>query len=159
MVVVSNRDIRNINFLSSVFTTSLAQMAYLPSNVAMDVNKHSINNYDNVRGKNTFPSNVSSRSTSVSSSTFSIPYHERMVINNEHPNQEHVEPIDNFQLSYSSDSQEHNQDSMATILFFLKEFQHVSNKASVINTCNVDNNNVINIQLQYNLDWPMELDL
>jgi len=40
MVVVSNRDIRNINFLSLVFTTSSAQMAHLPSNVAMDVNKH-----------------------------------------------------------------------------------------------------------------------
>jgi len=121
-----------------------------------------INNYDNVRGKNTSPSNVSSRSVSVSSSTFSIPYHERMVINNELSDQEHVEPIDNFQLSYSSDSQEHNQDNMATILFSLKESQHVLNKAPAINTCNVlhvDNNDVINIQLQYNLDWPTELDL
>ena len=104
MVVVSNRDIRNINFLSSVFTTSSAQMAHLPSNVAIDVNKHSINNYDNVREKNTSSSNVSFRSASVSLSTFSIPYHERMVINNELPDQEYMEPIDNFQLLYSSDS-------------------------------------------------------
>ena len=104
MVVVSNRDIRNINFLSSVFTTSSAQMAHLPSNVAIDVNKHSINNYDNIREKNTSLSNVSFRSASVSLSTFSIPYHERMVINNELPNQEYMEPIDNFQLLYSNDS-------------------------------------------------------
>jgi len=103
-MVAPNRDIRNINFLSSVFTTSLVQMACLSPDVAMDIDKHSIDNYDDVRRRNASPSNVFSRSTSVSSSTSSIPYHKRMVINNKLPNQEHVEPIDNSQLVMAKDT-------------------------------------------------------
>jgi len=40
--------------------------------------------------------------------------------------------------------------------------QCVSNEALALNTCNiscVDDNDIINIQLPYNLDWPVEPDL
>ena len=107
-MIALNKDIRNINFLSSAFTNSSAQMAHLSPNVAMDVNDHNVNNYDNVRGRKYSPSNVFSRSASVSSSTSSISYHHRMTINNDLPDQKHVEPINNSQLSYSSDSRNNN---------------------------------------------------
>ena len=51
---------------------------------------------------------------------------------------------------------------MTTVPFPLKGPQHVLNKVPALNTCNVlhiDDNDVINIQSQYDPDWPMELDL
>ena len=125
-------------------------MAFLPPSVVIDVNKHSVNNYDDVRRRNIFSSNISSKNIFVSSSTSSISYHERMVINNDLSNQEHIKSVNNSQLSYSSNGQGSNQNSMATIPVPSQKLQYVSNKASTLNTCNilcVDNNNVINIQL------------
>ena len=83
-------------------------MALLPPGVVIDINKHSVNNYDDIRRRNTFSNNVSFRSVSVSLSTFSILYHDRIIINNDLPNQEHIEPIDNSQLFYSGNDQESN---------------------------------------------------
>ena len=85
-----------------------------------------------------------------------------MVINNELPDQEHVEPIDNSQLLYSGNGQENNQDSTATIPSIQQGLQHVSNETPALITCNVpcvDDNNIINIQLLYDPDWPTEPDL
>ena len=93
----------------------LFKMAHLPPSVAMNVVNYNINNYDNIRRRKSSLSNVSFRNTSVFSSTSSILWHKRIVINNKLPNQEHVEPIDNSQLLYSGDSQENNQDSTATV--------------------------------------------
>jgi len=93
----------------------LFKMAHLPPSVAMNVVNYNINNYDNFRRRKSSLNNVSFRNTSMFSSTSSILYHKRIVINNELPDQEHVELIDNFQLLYSGDSQENNQDSTVTI--------------------------------------------
>ena len=71
------------------------KIACLSSSVVIDVNNHNVNNYDNVRKRKFSPSNVSSKSTSVFSSTSSIPYYKRIVINNKLSNQEHIKPIDN----------------------------------------------------------------
>lgn len=71
------------------------KIACLSSSVVIDVNNHNVNNYDNVRERKFSPSNVSSKSTSVFSSTSSIPYYKRIVINNKLSNQEHIKPIDN----------------------------------------------------------------
>jgi len=160
-IIAPNRDIRNINLHSSAFTNSSVQMVFFSPGVVMDINKHSVDNYDDMRERKSSPSNVSSRSALVVSGISSIVYHNRMIINNDLPKQEQVEPIDNFQLLYSSKCQRNNQDNTTTVLSS-QGLQHVSNEAFALNTCNiphVDDNNVINIQLPYDSDQPIEPDL
>jgi len=60
-------------------------MACLPSSVVMDIDNHNVNNYDDVRERKSSLSNVSSKSAFVFSSTSSISYYKRMVINNKLP--------------------------------------------------------------------------
>ena len=116
-MVALNRDIRNINLHSSAFTNSSAQMVFFPPSVAIDIVKHSVNNYDDIRGRKSSSSNISSRSILVVSGISSIIYYNRMIINNDLPEQEQVEPIDNSQLSYSNKCQRNNQDSIVTVSF------------------------------------------
>lgn len=113
-MIVPNRDLGNKQFLSSAFTSSTVQMAPLPLVVMMNINK--INNFDNVRGRSSSSSKVSSKSTFVSSHASSIPYYERMIINNNLSDEEFKEPIDSSQLSYKDDSQESYHISIATDL-------------------------------------------
>jgi len=69
-------------------------MASLSPVVVMDVNK--VNNFNNIRERSPSSSKVSSRSISVFSSVSSIPYYERMVINNNFFDEEFKEPVDSF---------------------------------------------------------------
>ena len=117
-MVAPNRDLENIHFLSSAFTTSTAQMHPLPSAMEIDINN--VNNYDNIRGRSHSLSNISSRSVFVILKASSRPYHEKMVINNNLFNKEFVEPVGSFQLSYNSDGQERNCVSIVTDPFSLK---------------------------------------
>ena len=77
-------------------------------------------------------------------STSSIPYHHRMIINNDLPDQEHMELIDNSQLLYNSNSRNNNQDNMVAVPSLL-ESQYVSNEAPALNISHVDDGNIINI--------------
>ena len=69
-------------------------MANLSSSVVMDIDKYSIDNFDNVRERTNSTNKVSSRSIFISSSTSSISYYKRIVINNDLSDQEHMEPVD-----------------------------------------------------------------
>jgi len=60
-----------------------------------------INSNNNVREKTTSLENSSSRSCLVSSMALSVPYHERMKINNNLLDEETIEPINSSQLSYA----------------------------------------------------------
>jgi len=111
-MVAPNRNLGNIHFLSSAFTTTSTQMNSLLSTLEMNIN--SINNYDNVRERTHSPSNISTRSTSVVSQASSLLYYERMVINNNLSDKKIVEPINSSQLSSSGDSQGRNCDSVTT---------------------------------------------
>ena len=71
------------------------KIACLSSSVVIDIDNHNVNNYDNVKERKSPPSNVSSKSTSVFSSTSSIPYYKKIVINNKLSDQEHIKLIDN----------------------------------------------------------------
>jgi len=94
-MVVPNRDLGNKQFSSSVFTSSALQMAHLPTDSVMNIDKdNQVNNYDDIRGRSSFSSNVFSRSTFVVLKDSSISYYERMVINNDAPDEEIREPID-----------------------------------------------------------------
>ena len=81
-----------------------------------------------------------------------------MVINNNLSDEESKKPVDSSQLSYKDDSQERNSISMVTSLVPSQEPQCVLNKALALNTCNIPciNDNIINIQLLYDPDWPIK---
>jgi len=128
----------------------------------MEIDINNVNNYDDIGEKSHFLSNTSSRSISLVSRALSRPYHEKIIINNDLPYEEIVEPIDRSQLSYSGNGQERNCGSKATDPVFLQGPQHVSNKTLALNICNVPHagdDDIINIQLPYNPDWPMESKL
>ena len=108
-----NRDLGNIHFVSTAFTTFTIYIHLFPSAMEMDIDK--VDNFDDVRERSQSPSNISSRSMSLVSRASSKPYYERMMIKNNLPNKEIVESIDRSQLSYSGNDQGRNQDSMATI--------------------------------------------
>jgi len=155
-MVVPNRDLGNMHFLFSAFTTS-TQMNPLPSALEMDID--SVDNYDNIRKRTHSSSNTSTRSASVVLQASSLPYYERMVINNDFSDKEIMEPIDSSQLSYSGDGQGKNHDSIVTDPILP---QCASNEALAHNTYNgqcVGNNDIINIQLPYNPNQPMEPEL
>ena len=77
-------------------------MHTFPSNMKIDIDK--VDNFDNIRERFQSSSNISSRSVSLVSKASSKPYYERIIINNNLPNEEIVEPIDKSQLYYSSNN-------------------------------------------------------
>jgi len=84
-MVASIREIMNKHFLSSSAITSNSTMTQIPSNMDIDI--------DMIREKPTLTSRASSRSSSISSNTLSIPYHQHMELNNDLPGIEPQEPI------------------------------------------------------------------
>jgi len=118
----------------------------------MEMDIDNVDNFDDIREISHSLSNVLSKSVFIVSKASLIPYHERMTINNDLPNQEHIEPINSSQLSYSGNGQERNHSSIVTDIVLSQEFQHVLNEVLALNTSNVscvDNNDIINIQLLY----------
>ena len=105
---MSNKDLGNKQFLSSAFTSSTVQIAFLLSIMVINIDK--VGNFNNVRRRSSFSSKVFFRSTS------SILYHKRIVINNNLSDEEFKEPIDSSQLSYKDNSQERNCIIIATNL-------------------------------------------
>ena len=61
-----------------------------------------IDNFDNIRRRLTSPSKTSFRSSSISSTTFSILYHKKIEINNNLLDKKFTEPVNSSQLSYIS---------------------------------------------------------
>ena len=155
-MVVPNRVLGNIQFSPSAFIPTAPQMECLPAGSAMDIDiTKKVDNFDSARGRSPSPSNVSSRSASVKLKASSIPYHERMVIQNNLPDEELREPINCSQLSYDNNCQETSHVNMAVDPVVPQGSQHVSNKALVLNISSfpcVDDDDVINIQLLYDLN-------
>jgi len=82
-MVVPNRDLGNkqFSFSSAFITSTITQIAQFPaSNLAIDIDD--ADNSNNVRRRSHFSSKASSKYATVSSSTSSIPYNERIEINN-----------------------------------------------------------------------------
>ena len=101
-MVSSNRDLGNKQFYSSAFTYSTTQMAQLPTGSVMDVDKFDIST--KIRRRSYSSSKTTTRSTLIFSSTSSTPYHERMEINNDFPNDNFKELIDSSLLLYKDNS-------------------------------------------------------
>jgi len=129
-------------------------MERLPAGLAMNIDiTKKVNNFDSARGRSPSPSNVSSRSASVKLKASSIPYHERMVIQNDLPDEELREPIDCSQLSYDNNCQETSCVNIVVDPVIPQGPQHVSNEALALNISSfpcVDDDDIINIQLPYN---------
>ena len=155
-MVVPKRDLGNIHFSTSALTSTMTHIVFLPAPEVMD-----INNYNNVRGRKSSPSKASSRSALISSSVSSQPYHKRMVLNNDLPDEEFVEPVNSSQQSYKDKSEKINTISKATDHKSTGRQQHASNEAPALNTSTAQHvdNDIINIQLPYNPDQPIEPDL
>jgi len=143
----------NIQFSPSAFISTAPQMERLPASSAMDIDiTKKVDNFDNARGRSPSPSNVSSRSASVKSKTSFIPYHERIVIQNNLLDEELRKPIDCSQLSYDNNCQETSHVNIAVDPIIPQGPQCVSNEALALNTSSfscVDDDDVINIQLLY----------
>ena len=94
-MVIPNRDLGNKQqfSFSLAFINSTSQMAQF-SILSLVININDVDNFNNVRERSPSFSKVISRSPSVSLSTSSIPYYERMVINNDLLDEELKEPID-----------------------------------------------------------------
>ena len=94
-MVIPNRDLGNKQqfSFSLAFITSTSQMAQF-SILGLVMNINDVDNFNDIRKRSPSSSKVISRSLFVSLSTSSIPYHKRMVINNDLPDEELKEPID-----------------------------------------------------------------
>jgi len=85
-----------VNTLLSTLLTTLqpSPMAQLPSTIDIDVNNNII------KGRSASSSKFSSREPSTYSVISSIPYHERMEIQNNLLSEDFQEPVDSSQLFY-----------------------------------------------------------
>ena len=142
-------------------------MAKIPADVVIDVND------DNIRGRSFLPSKVSLRSTSVTSNASSIPYYEKMEINNNLLDKKVRDLVDSSQLSYKDDNEEDNPVRKVANNGPTRNLQCIQNKALVLknspklwgkstfpnNTNMSPLENIINIQLPYDLNQPTKLDL
>ena len=81
-IVVLIRELVNILFFTYSTTLQSNPIAQLPSNIDMDVDINII------RERSTFSSQISSRESSTHLAILSIPYHERIEIQNNLPNKD-----------------------------------------------------------------------
>ena len=146
------------NFSSSTTDNSQASLIPIvfPNNMGMDFPTGPIpDNYSEVRGRNLSTNRSISRDMSMSSTKSSVVYHERMVNNNL---KDDDKPMDSVPaLSYETEQERAFHISKAA-----EQQEHVrpnggNSKATAAH--GTEDNDVINIQLQYNPQAPTELDL
>ena len=118
-MVVPIREVVNKHPFTLAFNLISLQMARILAYKAIDVD-----NYNDIRGRTT-SSKLSSRSTSITSNTLSIPYYEKIEINNNLPDKKSIDPVDSFQLSYQDNNREGISISGVTDNSFTRNLQHV----------------------------------
>jgi len=123
IMVVSIRELVNIQISTSAFNLKSFQIARIPADTTIDINN------DFIRGRMNSPSNASLRSALVTSNAFSVPYHKRIETNNDLPDKKVRNPIDSFQLSYKDKNKADNSVRKATNKDSTRNQQHVQNKA------------------------------
>jgi len=95
-------------------------MVRIPANKVIN-----IDNYNDIRERTTSSRKASSRSASVTSNVSSIPYYERMEINNNLPDKEFRDLINSSQLSYKGNNEEENPVSEVTDNSPIRNLQYV----------------------------------
>ena len=168
-IVVPIRELANKHFLISVLTLKSQNIAKLPSGIDIDID-------DTIRKRSTFLSRMTFRSIFIVSNISSYIYYLKIEYNNDLPNNIAVDSIDSSQLLYSGDVKaEGNLVSKKTFNPILtKKLQYVQYNNPTLNKAlkswgkDTSNNNtssssmqedVINIQLPYNPNQPMNSDL
>ena len=130
----------------------------------MDINSNVI------RERFTFSSKTNSREASVLLNASSTPYHKRIEINNNLPDEDVWDPIDNSQLFYDNNIKVGDSVRKTTDNHLPRDSQHVWNEVPALKNTpkpqgkDVPNNNtnicllqdIINIQLPYNVNQVME---
>ena len=157
---------KQFSFSSAITVISNSTMAQIPSNMDMNIDK------DIIRGRSALSSKASSRSSSISLSTSSIPYHQHMEINNDLPDTETREPIDSSQLSYAgeveignlvrpaSDKESASNSQCVcneTPALKKKPKPHSKGKGKTIEGTS-PSESIINIQIPYNINQATEPD-
>jgi len=155
---LANKLFSSSNFSSSTMDNSQASSipTVFPNNLGMDFSTGLIpDNYDEVRGRNLSTNRSISRDTSMFSTKLSVVYHERMVNNNL---KDDVEPMD----SVSALSYETEQERAFCISKMAEQQEHTrpnSRNSKATAAHGTEDNDVINIQLQYDPQAPTKLDL
>ena len=137
----------------------------VPTNMEIDFEntfRNTSDNYDKMRGRMSTPSKQSSRVFSISSTISLVIYYKRMDINNNLENDINMEPIEMTQLLYAIPREQVNQvstavdsnNNMINQCVLIKGL--ALNSSSTSSTSYIDNDNIINIQLPYDPNRPME---
>ena len=137
----------------------------VPTNMEIDFEntfRNTSDNYDKMRGRMSTPSKQSSRVFSISSTISLVIYYKRMDINNNLENDINMEPIEITQLLYAIPREQVNQvstvvdsnNNMINQCVLIKGL--ALNSSSTSSTSHIDNDNIINIQLLYDPNRPME---
>jgi len=114
-MVTPIREVANKHLLFTSGSTLHSTIVQNPSNMNMNMDNNII------RGRSTLSSKASLRSSLISSSTSSIPYHQHIEINNDILDIDCQEPIDCSQLSYEENIEVGNLVRMATNKSFTKK--------------------------------------
>ena len=122
-----------------------------------DVHDGGLDNFDDVRGLTIHPSKPPSNTDKMSVMEGSVDYTRKMERQNNNLDEDKVqEPIDSSQLSYVTQKSQDNKSSRVANLSTNIESQHVNNVEHTHN--NQDDNNMFNIQLNYNINQAIDPD-
>jgi len=155
------RDTWNITPFTSAITFKSTQMTFLLASVVIDIDNCNVDNYDDVRGQTLSHSKSNSRMVLMSSSEALEPYCVKIEQLNDLSDFLVRESIDSSQLLYDNQRKGEIQVSRATDYENRVRKQCVAENAPTLTFTLVQcvNDNVINIQLPYNLDCPIEPEL
>jgi len=163
------RKVVNKFTLSTSAYSSNLTMTYIPSDTEMDVDNNII------KEKTSLSNKANLKSLSISSKPSTIPHHKCMEINNDLLDDEVWDPINSSQLSYVGETEVGDLVRTSTDNDFISENQcggnkvptlkkapkpHGKGKNRTIDESNLNSSeNVMNIQLPYNINQVMELDI
>ena len=125
-IVVPIKELANIHFSSSAFSSKPFQMANLPFYMDIDIDCNC------VRRKSASSSKIDLREALILSNALSTLYHERIEMNNNLPDEDIWDPIDSSQLFYNKNIKVGRSVRKTTDNYLLKDSQHVQNEAPAL---------------------------
>jgi len=158
-MVAPIRDSRNKFFDKSATSTTTTRMsfAYFENMDVDNVHNSGSDNFNDVRGLTIHPSKPPPSIDEMFITEGSVDYARKMKRQNNDLDEDEVqEPIDSSQLSYTTQKSQGNKSSKVADLSTNTRPQHVNNVEHVCS--NQDNNNVFNIQLNYNINQAIDPD-
>ena len=152
-MIVPKRDSGNKFFNKSTTSTTTTRMSFTCfENINIDdVHDGGLDNYDDVRGLTIHPSKPPPSLDEISITEDSVDYTGKIERQNNNLDENEVqEPIDSSQLFYATQKSQDNKNSGAADLSINTEPQCANNTKHACS--NQNNNNVFNIQLNYDIN-------